>query len=389
MERCSMRLRFRRGILSILVLPLAETGAALLAQGPIASPDQAVAQTLAPQQLDNLVAPIALYPDPLLAQVLVACTYPLELVEAQQWLQATSNLHGQQLMDAARQQNWDASVQALVALPDVVARLTQDVRWTTDVGNAFLAQQADVMSAVQRMRSRAQANGKLQSTTQETVTTANQSGQTALEIQPADPNVIYVPVYNPYYVWGAPAWGVYPSLFYPAYGYGFGPGIDVGLYFDGWAGWGWGDWGWGPNWFGQIVFVNNFFCNRYGYHNGLPGGFHGRTTWVHDPGHRLGVAYPNRQLSSRFGAASQASRVAAGRPGNWQHLQDRQSIPVPAQRYQVPSQGYNAPPQHLQSAPRMFAPHFGGGGFGSVGGGGGFHGGGGGFHSGGGHGGRR
>jgi hypothetical protein len=200
---------------------------------------------LPPQQLDTLVAPIALYPDPLLGQVLVACTYPLELVEAQQWLKAKSNLHGQQLMDAARQQNWDASVQALVAMPEVVSRLTQDIRWTTDLGNAFLAQQADVMSAVQRMRERAQANGKLQSTTQETVATANQSGQMAIEIQPADPQVIYVPVYDPYYVWGPPVWGVYASLFYPAYGYGFGPGIDVGLYFDGWGGWGWGGLGWG------------------------------------------------------------------------------------------------------------------------------------------------
>jgi uncharacterized protein DUF3300 len=262
------------------------------------------------------------------------------------------------------------------------------------------------------MRARAQANGKLQATTQETVTTTNQSGQTAIEIQPAGPQVIYVPLYDPYYVWGPPVWGIYPSLLYPAYGYGFGPGIDVGLYFDGWGGWGWGGWGWGwgPNWFGHIVFVNNFFCNRYRYHNGLAGGFQGRTPWVHDPGHRLGVAYPNRQLSSRFGAASQASRMAAGRSGNWhgpgegnvgnlesfrgttdqvgarkpeasrgssngRHLQDRQNYPAPAQRYQ-------APPQHFQSAPRMSAPHFGGGGFGSFGGGGGFHGGGG-------HGGRR
>jgi hypothetical protein len=245
----------------------------------------------------------------------------------------------------------------------------------------------------------------------------------AIEIQPADPQVIYVPVYDPYYVWGPPVWGVYASLFYPAYGYGFGPGIDVGLYFDGWGGWGWGGWGWGwgTNWFGQIVFVNNFFCNRYRYYNGLPGGLQGRTPWVHDPGHRLGVVYPNRQLSGRFGAASQASRIAAGRSGNWhvfgegnvanrdsfrgtsapvgarnseasrgssnwQHLQDRQSFP--AQRYQVPAQRYQSPPQQFQSAPR-YAPRFGGGGFGSFGGGGGFHGSGGGFHGGGGRGGRR
>jgi hypothetical protein len=163
---------------------------------------------LAPQQLENLVSPIALYPDPLLGQVLAASTYPVELVEAQQWLQANSNLQGQQLMDAARQQNWDASVQAMVAMPDVLGKLTQDIQWTTDLGNAFLAQQADVMRAVQRLRSRAQANGKLRSTPQETVTTENQGDQAAIEIQPADPQVVYVPTYDPCLCLGASGLGI-------------------------------------------------------------------------------------------------------------------------------------------------------------------------------------
>jgi hypothetical protein len=429
---------------------MAGMGSALLAQAPATR-----AQALPPQQLDDLVAPIALYPDPLLGQVLAACTYPVELVEAQQWLQANGNLHGQQLMDAARQQNWDASVQALVAMPDVLLKLTQDIRWTTDLGNAFLAQQADVMSAVQRMRARAQANGKLRSTSQETVTTESQGGQAAIEIQPANPQVIYVPTYDPEYVWGPPAWGFYPPLFYPGYGYWFDPGIDIGLCFGGWGGWGFGGWGWGwgPNWFGGSIFINNFFFNRYGYHHGFGGGFQGRTAWVHDPGHRLGVAYPNSRLNSRFGAASQAARVAAGQSGNWhrfgegniggnslrgsapqvgarnsvaspgssawQHFQGRQGsaspgsfqgrqsyqapaqrYQAPAQRYQAPAQRYQAPQQRYQSAPRMSAPSFSGGGSRSFGGGGGSRsfgagggshgGGGGGFHGGGGgHGGRR
>jgi hypothetical protein len=423
-------------------------GSALLAQAPATPPaDQAHAQALLPQQLDDLVAPIALYPDPLLGQVLVACTYPVELVEAQQWLQANGNLHGQQLMDAARQQNWDASVQALVAMPDVLLKLTQDIRWTTDLGNAFLAQQAGVMSAVQRMRARAQANGKLRSTPQETVTTENQGGQSAIQIQPADPQVIYVPTYDPEYVWGPPDWGYYPPLFYPGYGYWFDPGIDIGFCFGGWGGWGFGGWGWGwgPNWFGGSIFVNNFFFNRYGFHHGFGGGM-GRTTWMHDPGHRLGVAYPNSRLNSRFGAASQATRVAAGQSGNWhrfgegnvagnsfrgaapqvggrtfqsspsasgwQHFQGRQgsvspgfqgrqSYQAPAQRYQAPAQRYQAPAQRYQSAPRMSAPSYSGGGSRSYGGGGASRsfggygggsrsfggGGGGGFHGGGGHGG--
>jgi hypothetical protein len=198
---------------------MAGMGTAAMAQAPATPPAQS--QTFAPQQLDNLVAPIALYPDPLLGQVLAATTYPVELVEAQQWLQANSNLHGIQLTDAARQQNWDASVAALVAMPDVLTKLNQDIHWTTDLGNAFLAQPADVMAAVQRLRARAEANGKLQSNQQETVTTDTQGGQQAIEIQPADPQVIYVPVYDPMYVWGAPAWGAYPGLYYPYYGFGW------------------------------------------------------------------------------------------------------------------------------------------------------------------------
>ncbi|MGD0669526.1 MAG: DUF3300 domain-containing protein [Bryobacteraceae bacterium] len=325
MERYAVQQWFRRGVSLVCVLAMMGLGAVVLAQGPAAPPAppppaQAQAAALAPQQLDDLVAPIALYPDPLLGQVLAACTYPVELVEAEQWLQANSNLQGQQLMDAARQQNWDASVQALVAMPDVLAKLTENVQWTTDLGNAFLAQQADVMGAVQRMRERAQANGKLQSTQQETVTTQDQGGQSAIEIEPANPQVIYVPTYDPYYVWGPPAWGFYPPLYYPDYGYGFGPGIDIGLCFGGWGGWGFGGWGWGwgPNWFGGGLFINAGFFNHYGFHGyGFRNGFQGRTAWMHDPAHRLGVAYPNSRLNSRFGGASQASRMAAGRSGNW------------------------------------------------------------------------
>jgi len=205
-------------------------------------------------------------------------------------------------------------------MPDVLGKLTQDIRWTTDLGNAFLAQQADVMAAVQRMRARAQANGKLQSNAQETVTTDTQSGQSAIVIQPASPEVIYVPSYDPAYIWGPPAWGYYPSLYYPSYGFWWGSGINVGLYFGGWGGWGYGGWGWGwgPNWYGRSVFVNPTFFNHYGYRYG--GGFHGfngRTAWTHDPGHRLGVGYSNAGLSNRYGAASQASRIAAGRSGNY------------------------------------------------------------------------
>src|SRR6202162_2825924 len=131
---------------------------------------QQPAQQFSPDQLNAMVAPIALYPDNLLSQVLAASTYPLEVVEAAQWLRQNGNLQGQQLVDAARQQNWDPSVQALVVFPDVLNRLNSDIRWTTDLGNAFLAQQADVMSAVQGLRAQARSEGKLNSNPQETVT---------------------------------------------------------------------------------------------------------------------------------------------------------------------------------------------------------------------------
>ena len=420
MERRSDRTWFWRGVSPICILAMAGIGTVALAQPPGGAPqaptaNQAPAQPLPPQALDDLVAPIALYPDPLLGQALAASTYPLELVEAKQWVQANATLQGQQLTNAARQQPWDASVQALVAMPDVLNRLTEDIHWTTDLGNAFLAQQADVMSAVQRMRVRAQANGKLQSTPQETVTNEDQGGQAAVEIQPVDPQVIYAPEYDPNYIWGPPVWGYYPPLYYPSYGFWWGPGINLGLYYGGWGGWGFGrggfGWGWGMNWFGHGLFVNGAFFNHYGYGygRGFGGGygtgrFAGTAAWAHDPSHRLGVGYPNSQLSSRYGAASQASRMAStarsAASGGWQRFSQAgssnayrggsaqagvrgsqsfagrqgsqsgagrtpmngQRYSAPAQRYQAPAQRYSAPAaRSYQSAPRMSAPSAGGG----------------------------
>jgi hypothetical protein len=311
--------RFSRQALSIVCAVVLLPGAALIAQEPIAPPPsappaQAPAPLLSPQQLDNLVAPVALYPDALLSQVLVAATYPLEVVEAGQWLQQNPNLKGLELVNAVKQQSWDGSVQALVVFPDVLNRLTSDVRWTTDLGNAFLAQQADVMNAVQRLRAQAQANGKLNSNQQETVTTQTQGDQSAIQIQPANPDEVYVPEYNPEYIWGPPAWGDYPPLAYPGvdFGFGFYPGIYLGGFF---GGFGFGGWGWWPNWFGCSIFQNAFFFSHWGFGHYGPG-FRGGV-WAHNPGHRLGVAYPNRALNNRFGATSRAglgSRAYSGGP---------------------------------------------------------------------------
>jgi len=366
MERRSLNTTWRG-----LAIGLATAGAILLtgstlpAQTPAinaAPPAQAPAQTFAPQQLDNLVGPIALYPDPLLGQVLAASTYPVELMEAQQWVQANPNLRGQQLMDAARAQNWDPSVQALVAMPDVLSLLTQDIRWTTDLGNAFLAQQGDVMSAVQRMRQTAQANGQLKTTPQETVSTEDQNGQQAIEIEPANPQVIYVPEYDPYYVYG---WGNYPPLYYPD-GYWFGSGIDIGFYFGGWGGWGFGGlgWGWGPNWFGRGLYVNTGFFNRYGFRHpyGFAGGIGGREAWEHDPAHRLGAVYPRGAVANRFGAASTASRLAEGRAGNWRGFEGNSAAVrgqgfqnSTAQRFSANSQRFSANSQRFEGNAQRFS----------------------------------
>src|ERR1017187_8648434 len=217
----------------LLAVLLLGSGVLLAQQAPPAPPPPD--QTLSPDQLNDLVAPIALYPDPLLSQVLVATTYPLEVVQAYQWVQKNPGISGPAVTQAAQEQNWDASVQALVVFPDVLKRLNDDVSWTTNLGNAFLAQQQDVMDAVQRMRQKAQQAGKLQSTPQENVVTANDAGAPYIEIEPANPEVIYVPVYDPAWIWGPPMWYPYPrwywpprSVIYGGIGFGFGGGINVG-----------------------------------------------------------------------------------------------------------------------------------------------------------------
>ncbi len=299
------------GVFLLLCADVSATG-----QTPDFAPPQQQQQAppvplLSPDQLDNLVAPIALYPDQLLGQVFAASTYPLEVVEAQQWLQQNRGLQGPQLLDAARQHNWDPSVQAMVAFPEVLTLLNQDVQWTTDLGNAFLAQQADVMNAVQQMRARAQQNGRLASTPQQMVTTEAQNGQYAIDIQPANPQVMYVPNYSPNYVWGPPMGGGYPPVGYPnsGSGFSFNPGVLISALFTGLTAF--SGWGWGLSWLTHGLLLSNFFFSHFfgglaslfgggGGAGGFGGGYGDRVAWVHNPGHRLGVPYPNRVVASRF-----------------------------------------------------------------------------------------
>ena len=169
---------------------------------PPASSSAPSAVKVSPDQLDSLVAPIALYPDPLLAQTLAASTYPLEIIQLQQWLEKNKTLKDKALADAVAKQPWDPSIQALAALPDVVKRLADDIQWTTDLGNAFLAQQADVMDAVQRMRKKAKDKGTLKTTEQQKVETKVIENKSVIVVEQANPQVVYVPSYDPVVVYG-------------------------------------------------------------------------------------------------------------------------------------------------------------------------------------------
>ena len=162
-------------------------------QAKQAPPSKDQAAKIAPDQLDSLVAPIALYPDPLLAQTLAASTYPLEIVQLQQWLQKNKDLKDKALADAVAKQPWDPSIQAMAALPDVVKRLADDIQWTTNLGNAFLVQQSDVMDAVQRMRKKARDKGNLKSTEQQKVETKVIESKSVIVVEQANPQVMYLP----------------------------------------------------------------------------------------------------------------------------------------------------------------------------------------------------
>src|SRR5213595_2119434 len=211
------------------------------------------------EQLDSLVAPIALYPDPLLAQVLAASTYPLEIIQLQQWMDRNKNLKGKALADAVAKQPWDPSIQGLVEFPDVVQRMAGNIQWTTDLGNAFLAQQSDVMDAVQRLRAKAQGTGNLKTSAQQVVHAETiPSGKQVITVEPAQPDVVYVPSYDSTVVYGAaPVEYPYYPYTYPGYMPGtalaWGAGIALGA--AAWGAWG-GHWG-NCDWNGGNVNINN------------------------------------------------------------------------------------------------------------------------------------
>ena len=213
------------------------------------------------EQLQQLVAPIALYPDELVAQILAASTYPTEIVEAERWLQQNSSLKGAQLAGEVDKQSWDPSVKALTQFPSVLANMDKNLSWTSALGDAYFNNQQDVLNAVQVMRTRAQAAGTLKTTPQQNVTT---QGQTII-IEPANPQVVYVPQYDPWIVYGAPL-AVYPGYipgpWVAAPIISFGVGFPIGWGF----GWGWGWPAWGFDWGGGFVVFNH---NRF-FHGAIP-----------------------------------------------------------------------------------------------------------------------
>jgi hypothetical protein len=322
------------------------------AQAPAQTSKGAPYEQQTPEQLQQLVAPIALYPDSLVAQILAASTFPEQVVEADRWVQAHPDLKGEDLGNAVDQQPWDPSVKALAAFPSVLGNMDKNLSWTSSLGDAYYNQEQDVMDAVQVMRQRAEEAGNLKTTQQQTVTT---QGPTIV-IEPASPEIVYVPAYDPWVVYGGPivawpGWYPYPGIWYggpyPSFGVGFGIGFFGGY------GWGWHHWG--ADWHHHYAAYDH---DRYYSHSRT---FYNRNTFYRGGGDRGGG--DRGRGFDRPGSA--------GRPFNG----DRQA-----------ARGYAQP--HGQSGVRSgaFSGYDHGGqtrgfsarGNSSLGGGGGFHGGGGG-----------
>ena len=243
------------------------------------------------EEIEQLVAPIALYPDALVAQVLMASTYPLEVVQAARWSKANPELKDKALQDALEKQPWDPSVKSLTAFPGTLAMMSERLDWTQKLGDAFLAQQKEVLAAVQQLRSRAQAAGNLKSTKEQKVTTEQQNGTTVIKIEPADPQVVYVPAYNStvvYWPWPYPAYPPYywpPPVYYPpgTVFFGFTVGIAIG------AAWG------GCHWGGGNVYIDHRTYNNFNRTDIKTG------DWQHKPEHRRGVEYRDQGSRQKYG----------------------------------------------------------------------------------------
>lgn len=315
MKPRSLLLRFsrvcRRGAFALICCAaLIPAAPAVFGQEPVAAA-QAEVPPISAGQLDSLVSPIALYPDELLGQTLVASTYPLEIIQLQQWLDRNKELKDEALAEALMKQPWDPSIQSMAAVPEVVRRLAENIQWTTELGNAFLAQPDDVMAAVQRMRAKAQGTGTLVTNAQQVVETqtvgSGEEAQQVIVVQQAQPEVVYVPSYDPVVVYGAPP----PAYPYPSYVYaGYVPGMALawGAGFVLGAAWG-GCWGYNCGWGGgdvNINYNNNFTRNTAIGSGNIGSGNVGK--WEHRPEHRGGAPYRDRGTADRFGGRGPGQR---------------------------------------------------------------------------------
>ena len=282
-------------VMTIPVAASAQTGdkpAAPGAQGQPASQTAPSAELLKPEQLEALVAPIALYPDELLANVLAASTYPLEVVQADRWLKEYKNLKSDALKGDVDKQPWDDSVKALASTSSVLTMMSEQLEWTNNLGDAVLAQQPDVMDAIQRLRTKAYDNKKLTNTKQQKVSVQTQESKQVIVIEPAEPGTMYVPYYEPAVVYGDWPYTAYPPYYfgYPSY---IGAGVvAAGLAFGtAWAIGRWGNyWGGGCNWGNR-----NLYINHYNKINNIG------NNWQHNAAHRQGVRYNNTNVQQRFG----------------------------------------------------------------------------------------
>jgi hypothetical protein len=275
----------------------------------LAAPPGAFAQqsagppTFKQEELDQVLAPIALYPDSLVSQILMASTYPLEIVQADRFAQQNKTLKGEALTKALEAQSWDPSVKSLVNFPQVLTMMSEKLDWTQKLGDVFLAQQKDVMDTIQSLRAKAQTAGNLKTTKEQTIIVE----QKIIRIEPVSPQVIYVPAYNPTVVYGPWWYPAYPPYYYYPPGYvatsafWFGAGVAAG------AAWGYA-WG-NANWSGGNVKVNynqniniNNNINRNNYAQQLPAG--GQGNWQHNAEHRKGVSYRDQGTAQKYNRAS-------------------------------------------------------------------------------------
>ena len=282
---------------------------------PVPLAGQGSGATFKPEEIEQMVAPIALYPDSLVSQILMASTYPLEVVEADRWAKQNKNLKGDALAAALEKQSWDPSVRSLVNFPQVLSTMSEKLDQTQKLGDAFLSQQKEVLDAIQRLRAKAQAEGNLQTTKEQKVIVEQAAPQTTvIKIEPADPQVVYIPTYNPTVVYGVWAYPAYPPYYWYPPGYvattaafSFAAGVALG------AAWGyaWGGCNWGR---GDVDInvnrntnINNTHINREKYKQEFQARGQGDGgAWKHDAGHRKGVSYRDNATAQKFNRGTDA-----------------------------------------------------------------------------------